>query len=103
VTFVELIKHVEKSGTPARGDWAATMGRNDCLILWPGLSEALYCSIRRLVGLRLFLHPASLLIYAVDGEVPRLPIARQPHVTTDHFVPVVLCTYSYKRELGGVA
>ena len=78
VSFAELPRRLKEKGcVVAGGDYTLSLPGN--LVVWGGMSEELVIAIISLVhGKRLFLHPASILIYLADGEGMRLPIAKQP-------------------------
>jgi hypothetical protein len=60
-------------------------------VLWQGVTEAAAAAIGELHR-RQLIHPVPtpLLVYMVDGTIPRLPIAKQfRHYKKPHWLPVV--------------
>lgn len=97
VSFCSLKSFLRVHGFSVDGSSAIFPGRNENLILWVGLSDELFLALKRLLESgRLFLHPVPALIYYIDGEAPRLPLARHDKHTTEHWVPCVLCTFPMK-------
>lgn len=97
VSFVEIQTRARKAGIPADGTWAMTLDGYEYIILWEGLSDELYCALKRLIeGRRLWLHLAAPLTYYIDGVVPSLPTCKSPSVTRDSWLPVVLCTFPHQ-------
>lgn len=99
VTFVEIKKHLSDK-MPVNGCMAVTMPNDPNLVLWAGLSQKLADTITELLNEKeIFLHPADLLIYIVDGALPCLPIAKQPPsggYKRPHWLPVCFRTVPCK-------
>jgi len=95
VSFVEIQTRARLSGIPADGTWSMTLGGYQYVILWEGLSDELYCALKRLIeGRRLFFHPATPFTYFIDGIIPKLPLCKAPS-RVDSWLPVVLCTFPH--------
>jgi hypothetical protein len=94
VSFIELQAFIESRGIPAHGTWAIHPLIQKHIIFWHGLSESLYHCIQRLItSRRLFFHRANPFVYAIDGERPRLPLAKTGRESFYAWLPVVLCTF----------
>lgn len=96
VSFAELAHEVENFS----GEFAIYTPPYENVILWPSLSEqALIALIDLLKEERVFAHPSSLLIYAIDQMRPSFPIAKGfKHYKTTRWLPVVLCTFPFQRK-----
>jgi hypothetical protein len=78
VTFVELQRKFAEH-IPTRGDHAFCLESDENLILWTGLSnEFIELLSKAMAAKRIFPHPASVLVYAVDGSMLTLPVAKRP-------------------------
>lgn len=91
VSFVELEGHMA-SVMDARGELALEILPN--VIVWSGMSAPLAELVRDLLNRHeIHAHPASALVYFVDGKALTLPLAKRlPRggYTTPHWLPVVL-------------
>ena len=75
VTFCEVQVALE-AYLPVHGDCAIELRPN--LFLWVGLSVELVRALRQAHdGGLIHFHPASTLLYAIDGAIPRIPVARR--------------------------
>lgn len=90
-SFAELDEHIEGfAGTEAilRGDGN--------IVYWHNVSEAAAAAVVNLVASgQVELTPCTLLVYLVDGKVPKLPIANRPPkqgYKKPHWLPVTLAT-----------
>lgn len=76
------------------GEHALVSNADENIIYWQGLSiEATDALIELLAAKRIFTHPASILSYLIDGQVPRLPIVKRfpkGGYKKLHWFPVVL-------------
>jgi hypothetical protein len=92
VSFPELQRKLEPY-VPTRGDWLIG-GSVPHVILWVGLSSELCTAIEELIAEKaLFYHPASPLVFLIDGGMLTLPIAKRcprSGYKTDHWLPVCL-------------
>lgn len=93
VTFIEL-EHEFASVTDVIGHTAITAREFPNIILWPRLSHSWATLLSQLIDeKRLFYHPSSLLIYMIDGGVPRMPLAKRlRHYSKPHWFAVSLRT-----------
>ena len=77
VSFAEL-KRVFEPYMPTRGDYVLEYPDTNILI-HVGMSQELVELVLELVRSKaVYYHPAEVLTYLVDGELPNLPIARDP-------------------------
>ena len=94
VSFVEI---QDKFG---RGDTAIEIEGN--VILWANLKEEVVSAIIELLNERkLYANPTSVLVYAVDGRILKLPIAKRipkDGYKEPHWLPVVLDIEPPKRR-----
>jgi len=96
ITFVEIQNHLTKRGLPAAGDHAMELTNCPNVFLWIGLSPELLAAIKLVLdSRRLFIHPASVFSYFVDGRVLTWPIAkskRKGGYTKPRWLPVCFRT-----------
>jgi hypothetical protein len=92
VSFVEIKRLL---GEDSRGEIWLSLPKHPNIILWPNISQAMADTIISLINAgRLYVHPASVLVYFVDGESLNLPLARQARqYKKPHWLPVVFCTF----------
>ncbi len=95
VSFAELPRRLAEAGfaeSRLKGDSTLELPGN--IILWCGLSAELVDAIRALLdSKRLHLHPASTLVYIIDGVALRLPVAKRlpkEGYRKSHWLPVCL-------------
>ncbi|HEY1445663.1 MAG TPA: hypothetical protein VGF51_12255 [Acidimicrobiales bacterium] len=98
-SFVEILGCLEEQGVPTQGTLSMELGPN--VLLWAGLSEEAY-DILDDPRCRAAIVPvgASVLVYAFDGGILDLPIAKRPPKSgykKPHWLPVVFRT----RERAG--
>ena len=75
VSFAELERWLEGRGVPVHGEWAVEpTGTN--IILWADMSRE-FLELVQALQPHTELSDASILIYAIDGRMPRLPLARR--------------------------
>jgi hypothetical protein len=87
VTFVEL-KDMLGRYMDVRGTWAWEIAPNT--ILWADMSEQ-FLDVMTAARPRLDIAPAAWLVYAIDGGLLRLPIAKRvpkAGYKTEHWLPV---------------
>lgn len=93
VSFVELERVLKEQGVNPTGDFEFVL--NDCpnTVLWVGMSEEFCRVVADLHATCLTVRtPTDLLVYMVDGSIPRLPIAKRPSrrgYRKPHWLPVV--------------
>jgi hypothetical protein len=90
VSFAELSQQIEGF----RGDLEMLDSEvSDNRVLWAGLSREAYDAIRVILAEGDFvLRPASLLVYACDGLMLTLPLAKgRRRYKRPHWVPVCFC------------
>ncbi|NEV61619.1 hypothetical protein [Thiorhodococcus minor] len=89
VSFIELCQRIEGFAGPH----ACTL--NDRVVLWQGVSDAGIAALNRLQrrGQIAFV-ACSPLVYLIDGQMLRLPIAKRRHhaYKRPHWYPVTLST-----------
>jgi hypothetical protein len=93
VSMIE-VENLLEPYLPIRG-YVAWVLDDPNLILWLGMSEEFMAVLKELnTRKRVFPHPASLLIYMIDGgRIPTLPIAKKPPkggYKTEHWIPICL-------------
>jgi hypothetical protein len=98
-SFVELLVCLEEQGVPTEGSLSMELGRN--VVLWADLSEEA-CDVidDRRCRAAIVPVPTSVLLYAIDGRMLKLPIAKRPPKAgykEPHWLPVVFRT----RERAG--
>jgi len=102
VSFVELKENFpELFG----GEIAICLPNYPNLIVWQGFTKEGADLILRLVNeKKLFLLPSSPLIYAIDGALIKMPLARGiRNYKNPHWIPMVLCIHPpefYKKKRG---
>ena len=88
VSFPELLR---RYGEQAKGDWTLSTDAPS-ILYYAGMSEKFTSCIAQLLkSKRIHPHPASTLVYIVDGGVLTFPIARNPPQNgykTTHWIPV---------------
>lgn len=89
VSFAEIQREFKESF----GNLEIHPGTNPSIIIWHGLSKELADSFESLVKSgEIIVKPCSVIIYFVDGAVPRLPLAKRNKIyKTKHWLPVILC------------
>lgn len=92
VSFPELQRFAETAlGMDARGDYCLEIAPN--LILWTGVSDAFVDLVHGIQATRkVDLNSTSLLVYAADGGILNLPLAKRPPkrgYKDPHWAPVV--------------
>jgi len=94
VTFAEIVNAI---GSEANGD--RQLGRLDLnVVLWSGVSEA-FVDAFTLAKSRIYPVQTQFLVYAMDGALLNLPIAKQlnkPYKKT-HWLPVVFSSRPAKQ------
>jgi hypothetical protein len=71
-SFVEIQQHC---GEEARGDFQFSLPGYQNVILWAGVSEMFVTALHS-IREKLHLRPTGFLVYAMDGEMLRMPIAK---------------------------
>lgn len=73
-----------------RGDYAMSASGNPHLILWHAVSEEGVEALKELLATkRIYMHPAQVLSYFIDGLVPRIPVSKSARIyKRDHWAPV---------------
>jgi hypothetical protein len=87
VSFAELSRRFPEC---REGDYALTLGEN--LILWAGLSQEASKALNALLenGV-IHAKPCAMLIYLIDGAIPKYPVAkRNVPYKKPHWLPVTL-------------
>jgi len=95
VSFAELSRKIEGFS----GELGLFRPPYDNIVLWPAISQEGVAAISSLLKEgKIYMHPCTVLIYHVDGQVPSFPIAKgaKPYKTMRWF-PVVFCTHPYKQ------
>lgn len=91
VSFVELENWLAERGMAVKGQHALEAGPN--IVLWAGVSEA-FCDFARRLQPHIDLAPVStILVYAVDGRLPDLPVSKRPPSAgyiRPHWLPVTM-------------
>lgn len=100
VTYAELERVAVEQGIDPTGEWAIIPNQDYPTILtWVGISEAFIEALQEIQP-HVEQVPASLLVYLIDGKVPRLPIAKRVHrYKQPHWAPVCL----RPKPLGGTS
>lgn len=90
VSFVEINRALEADGMEVRGDYAIDLGLN--VMAWGNVTQMYVEVIKRVVeSNEVHMQPTQTLVYIVDGEVMRLPIAQNPPAAgyrKPHWLPV---------------
>ena len=89
VSFIELCQRIEGFS----GDHACTL--NGQVVLWQGLSDAGIAALSQLhANGQIAFVACSPLVYLIDGQMLRLPIAKRRHhaYKRPHWYPVTLST-----------
>ncbi|NEV62423.1 hypothetical protein [Thiorhodococcus minor] len=89
VSFIELCQRIDGFA----GDHACTL--NGQVVLWQGLSDAGIAALIQLqASSQIALVACSPLVYFIDGQMLRLPIAKRRHhaYKRPHWYPVTLST-----------
>ena len=93
VTFVEISDLLEPY-MPVRGDRGFGPPEHQNIIMWAGGTTELYNVVGELMRAeRIFAHPTTSMVYALDGQLPDLPVATNTHHKKPHWLPVIFCTY----------
>jgi hypothetical protein len=75
---------------------------NENLIYWVGMSKEFSSLMQKLMGKRIYPHPASQLTYMIDGGgIPNLPIIKSIRgidTKKPHWLPVCFCSYPIPGE-----
>ena len=96
VTFVEILKEFPEE----RGEYGFCAPHLPNVILWPNISERLGYILRDLIESgEIHVHPSTQLIYAMDGKLIELPIAKKlfPY-KKPHWFPVTFHHSPYTRK-----
>lgn len=90
VTFVEIGQLIEGRGIAAKGDLSLLI-KDYNVVLWTGMSERFLEIVMAMQARkRVIPKPTSVLVYAVDGVLLTLPLAkRNRRYKTPHWVPTV--------------
>ena len=99
VSFADLTLNVDgfKSDDPERSfELSYPHWKN--IVIWYGLSEAGSNAVAELLReFKIIIRPVALFIYAIDGMIPGMPVAKRPRVyQKTHWLPMVI--YLDKRE-----
>lgn len=99
VSFAE-IQHMLEGHMEVAGNVALVRSEYPNIIFWIGSAEFVDL-IRRLTGTeRIYRHPSSLSVYAIDGHILQLPVrpvrksVRALKSKKNYWDPIVFCTYS---------
>lgn len=98
LSFVEVEQFFRDNGINPVGDLTYELA-NKNVIFWAGLSWEALDVLEPLINRKLFLHPADLLVYLIDGRTMQLPIAKRlPAVgyKDPHWLPVCFRTVPLK-------
>ena len=92
VSFAELQRHIPGF----EGKYGFGIGEYN-VWFWFTLSIEASNALKELMDEgKIFLHPASVLIYQIDGMMPNVPIAKeQRRYKSERWIPVTLCSYSF--------
>jgi hypothetical protein len=75
ISFVELQALLEDH-LPTTGDRQMAHPKDPNVVIWMGMSPEFVTIINLVLAQRrIFLHPADSLVYAFDGQIPKLPLA----------------------------
>jgi hypothetical protein len=94
ISFVELSKRIPNFS----GDGIQLIsGAARNVIFWHNLTKQSHAAIVRLTHeKKIYMHPAEIITYAMDGMTLLLPIAKQARdYKKPHWLPVVFCTWPY--------
>jgi hypothetical protein len=93
----EHVTYVELANEFGRGDMVICKENDPNIIMGFGMSEELGHAVNNLVNRAdIVAVPASIFSFVVDGQLPRMPIAKRPPsggYKTEHWLPVTYCTY----------
>lgn len=93
-SFVEIEMALRMAGIDPEGEYGLEHPACGNLVMWVGVSRALVDGLNELLGLRrVHYRPTSFMVYAYDGRMPQLPIAKRPPrdgYREPHWVPVVI-------------
>lgn len=94
VSFVEL-ERLLAPYMEVEGDVAFFLPGYETILLWGGISKAFFDAVTTaLVEHRIETHPTNVLVYFIDGSVPRMPIAKRLiQYKKDHWLPVAFDKY----------
>ena len=100
VTFAELQQDLAAQ-YDTTGMFALTLD-HPTLVLWAGMSERFVDALTRALDAnRIYLHPASVMTYWIDGGALNLPIAKRPPKAgyrSEHWLPACLRTVPYTGD-----
>ena len=88
VSFVELSRIDGFSGDQA---WYLKNDKVSGILLWGGISNEFLDAFDKLRADKIItMNSASVLVYAIDGQMPALPVAKHArHYKKEHWMPVV--------------
>ena len=76
VTFVEIERILKTEGIETKGNYQVGMADYN-LVFWTGMSEEMADIVNYLTDTeKIFLKPAPILAYFIDGGIPNLPMAK---------------------------
>jgi hypothetical protein len=104
VSFVEAEQLCKQLGVDHRGNMALMLGDPEAnVVLWAGMSDAFFLSIRSLIERRqIFVWPSMSLVYIIDGKLLDLPTVRakrpKKRYSRPTWLPTVLRCIPYRKQ-----
>jgi hypothetical protein len=89
LSFVEMTREIDG----AKGNVGMFSTDNDNVLIWGDVSQDFVDAVRLVIEGNAHLQGCTVLVYYIDGGVPRLPIAKsmKRKYKAIHWVPMTLC------------
>lgn len=98
VTYAQLAKDIPGF----YGQLQATHSNDKNIVFWPcGSNDAIDSLNELLLSQKIFLHPAEVLTYVLDGARPSLPLVVKQLANgykKPHWLPVSFCDFAYQSK-----